>query len=131
MSDQPTQAQPSGGGRVKQATRHAGVLRSVADAVYERLGEEWGGNASPPGDHLGIDLPMRGSTHRDDRYVVRTNNDGFELWIGTPHEWYWHCSAADARKVAWFVLWRWWGVGTWFGLRRKLWYWALRQRVKR
>lgn len=117
--------------RVKQASRSVGVVRSVADAIYERLGEDWGGFPNPPGDHLGIDLPMGDSTNPRDRYVVRTNNDGFELWIGYPDKWLWHCSAHEARKVAWFVLWRWWGVGTWFGLRRKLWYWALRQRVKR
>jgi hypothetical protein len=31
----------------------------------------------------------------------------------------------DARRFAWWLLWKVWIVGTWCGLRRNLWYWAL------
>lgn len=55
------------------------------------------------------------------------NNDGFELWIAyTRGRWLVHFDAKEARQLAWFILWDWWAVSTWFGLKRKLWYWALR-----
>ena len=71
--------------------------------------------------------------HGDDfeRYATTYNNDGFELWLGTKSEWYTFYSQKEARKLAWFILWRWWAVGTWFGLKRCIWYWALRSIVHR
>ena len=46
------------------------------------------------------------------------------------HEWY-RYGLEDARKLAWFTLWDWWTKSTWFGLKRRLWYWALRVRCER
>lgn len=56
------------------------------------------------------------------------NNDGFEVWISYAREgrWLTHFRANEARRLAWFILWDWWAVATWFGLKRRLWYWALR-----
>lgn len=58
------------------------------------------------------------------------NNDGFELWLG--YRWKWHVfyKDKDARRLAWFILWDWWAKSTWFGLKRRIWYWANRQIVK-
>jgi hypothetical protein len=61
--------------------------------------------------------------------VVHVSEDAFTLWIGSQDEWAFHMSRTEARKVAWFILWRWWIVGEWFGLRRAVWYWALRRIV--
>ncbi len=56
------------------------------------------------------------------------NNDGFEVYIYAPAErrWLVHFRAEEARRLAWFILWNWWVAATWFGLKRKIWYWALR-----
>jgi hypothetical protein len=80
----------------------------------------------PPGTAAALDF---GEPDDDGRpmYVARPLNDGFELWLGYRHQWLFTCRAADARRLAWFVLWRWWVVGTWCGLRRWLWYRALRR----
>lgn len=54
------------------------------------------------------------------------NNDGHELWIGyNKAGWCFHCRAKDARKLAWFILWNWWIVSTWCGIKRKMWFWSL------
>lgn len=58
------------------------------------------------------------------------NNDGFELWIGyTDGKWIAHFSRNDALELAWIIIWDWWIKSTWFGLKRKIWYWALHQKV--
>ncbi len=64
-------------------------------------------------------------------HVYRTNNDGFELWMGYPNEWHHHMHSKDARRLAWFILWTWWAKGTWFGLKRWIWYKALNKHVNR
>lgn len=55
--------------------------------------------------------------------------DGFELWIAYNNDgkWTFHCGAKYARQLAWFILWNWWIVSTWCGLKRKLWYWSNRE----
>ena len=106
-----------GAGRRPLKVRIARFLENV-------LGDEWGGGPCPPGATQELDFgeldegrPM---------YVARTHcNDGHELWIGSWDKWYFHCKAGDARRLAWFVLWTWWAKGTWFGLKRKIWYRAL------
>lgn len=55
------------------------------------------------------------------------NNDGFELWICyTQGKWLFHCGAKEARQLAWFILWDWWIVSTWCGIKRRIWYWSNR-----
>lgn len=59
------------------------------------------------------------------------NNDGFELWIAyTRGRWLVHFGASEAHQLARFILWDWWIVSTWCGLKRKLWYWSNREIVK-
>lgn len=64
-------------------------------------------------------------------YASTYNNDGFELWIAYSHGgWQFHCRAEHARRLAGFILWDWWVVSTWFGLKRRLWYWSNRQMLE-
>lgn len=64
-------------------------------------------------------------------YVVCTQNDGFELWIGTDDEWRWFIRWDEGvLRLGWFIIWTWWIRSTWCGLRRAIWYWALRRRCE-
>lgn len=103
----------------------------LSNWIYNRLGEDWGGNPSPPGStqefefgEIDGDRPM----HKAVTYC----NDGHDLWLCYNHDGKWlaHYRAPDARRLAWFILWDWWAIGTWFGVKRKIWYWALREQVK-
>ncbi len=97
---------------------------SISQRALRALGDEWCGNRdSVPGAHLSTSLQCE--LFR----VVSVGNDGFELWLGTPDEWAGFMNRRDARKLAWFILLRWWGVGEWFGLRRWLYYKALHRVV--
>lgn len=92
--------------------------------LYRRLGQHDGViYTHPPGDSLYM-------VRTEDR-VIKTGNDGFELWIGSPDQWYWHCKFDEARRLAWFILWNWWAKATWFGLRRWAWYKLLNRRCRR
>ena len=101
--------------------------RTFEEWLYDALGSHWCGNTNPPGCNLGVDL----TDNRGVEDIARTLNDGFELWVGSREEWKWFCTGKAARQLAWFILWRWWAVGTWFGLRRTLWYWLLTRRCNR
>ena len=96
--------------------------------IYQWLGE---GETSdrPPGSTQSLKLAV----DKDGGYEIAStdNNDGFELWLGNPWEWHVFYSAKDARRLAWFILWNWWVCGTWFGLKRKIWYKALNRKAKK
>src|SRR5687767_4784029 len=62
-------------------------------------------------------------------YVAHMQNDGFELWVGFRSKWLFWCRQQDARRLAWWVLWDVWAKGTWFGLKRRIYYVALRRIV--
>ena len=97
---------------------------NVSDFIYKHLGSEWCGNSHPPGDHRRINFGP-------DAYpeLAVWNNDGFELWIGMGYEWHTHMPRSQARRLAWFIFTS--DVLIWFGLRRKLWYWALNRRLRK
>ncbi len=105
------------------------MLNWLANLMYRRLGRNLHGDGcpNPPGDRLRVELPYRGS--RPDYLVAATSNDGFDLLVGSPDEWHLILEPKQARRLAWFVLWNWWFLGTWFGLRRALWYWALNRKL--
>jgi len=106
--------------------------KSIEEQLFDALGEEWCGNTTPPGDHLGFRLRDYGvEGGRESYYYVGTSNDGFELWLGTNSKWDTFMNAREARRLAWFILWRWWARGTWFGLRRAIWYRLLHRRINR
>ena len=96
----------------------------LAEAIYLRLCTQWGGNPHPPGDHWRKDFGK-------DAYpeLAVWQNDGFELWIGMGYEWHTHMPRKQVRSLALFILWS--DVRLWFGLRRALWYWALRRKVRK
>ena len=104
--------------------------------LYNTLGADWGGTPSPPGSECELDFGELDGNKNDPSsmrpmYVARTYcNDGFELWLGTHDKWHVFYSAKHARRLAWFILWDWWAVSTWFGLKRELWYWALHNIVE-
>ena len=104
----------------------------LEERLYDALGEEWGGSAHPPGDHLSFHIRDYESDQygRPVYYVAATSNDGFDLWLGKSYEWDTSMSAPEARRLAWFILWRWWARGTWFGARRWLWYRLLSRKVR-
>lgn len=84
------------------------------------LGSTWCGNTGcVPGSHLDTALEYPP--------VVHVGNDGFEIWLGTPDEWLCRMNRADAKRLAFWILFRWWAMAEWFGLRRWLYYKALRR----
>jgi hypothetical protein len=92
--------------------------------INNKLGDEWGGSSAPPG--VNAELDFGEIDNGRPMYVARACcNDGHELWLGTPNTWHVFYRAKDARRLAWFILWEWWAKGTWFGLKSKIWYWAL------
>lgn len=102
----------------------------LAKWIHNKLGDDWGGSQAPPG--VNAELDFGEIDNGRPMYVARTYpNDGSDLWLGTPNNWHVFYRAQDARRLAWFILWDWWVVGTWFGLKRKIWYWALRIIVDR
>ena len=75
-----------------------------------------------PGDHWRKDFGK-------DSYpeIAVWNNDGSELWLGMKSEWHTHMPRSQARRLAVHILWC--DVRLLFGLRRKVWYWALRRHI--
>ena len=71
-----------------------------------------------------LDTPPRGEYQ-----VFASNNDGFELWMGWGNQWKYHLNQSEVRALFWWILWEWYGRSRWFGLRRPIYYWALRRHV--
>ena len=69
--------------------------------------------------------------HHESLYVAGTSNDGFDMNIGYRDADRYSLSLRheEARSLAWFILWHWWARGTWFGIKRRIWYWALRTKL--
>jgi hypothetical protein len=66
----------------------------------------------------------------NDGYQVWTsNNDGFELWMGWDKQWDHHLNQDEVRALFWWILFEWFGRARWFGLRRPIYYWALKRHV--
>jgi hypothetical protein len=111
--------------------------------IVETLGDRhWGGGPkSPPGQSAELDFGEWDAGYRlvspemwpsgRPAHHANFHEDGGRFWLGTPTEWQFHCHASDALKLARFILWRYWAVGTWFGLKRRIWYWALGRMLER
>ena len=108
----------------------------ISKWLHNKLGPDFGGTPSPPGSECQLDFgELDGDTNDPDgmrpMYVARTYaDDGATLWLGTWHKWHVFYRAKDARRLALFILWNWWAKSTWFGLKRKIWYWALHNIVE-
>lgn len=97
-------------------------VRGLSCWIYRHLSTKWGGGIHPPTDQRRIKFNIEGVPR-----VVQVNNDGFELMIGYPDKWQVTLTRHEARILARFVLW--WMVADWFGLRRAVWYWALKMKL--
>jgi hypothetical protein len=85
-----------------------------------------------PGDQLKLEFgehdPDPGPKHDRPMFTAVTSNDGYELWIAyTGGKWLVHFRKEYARQLAWFIIWDWWAKATWFGIKRKIWYWSNKQ----
>lgn len=84
------------------------------------------GLPAAPGQGLVLDLNHDEIPLEHARALAVTRGAGTELRIAFLMEntWLYLYSAKNARRLAWFILWRWWVCATWFGLRWRLWMWA-------
>lgn len=105
------------------------IKLSIARMLYYKLADEFGGGEAPPGSTLKVRF---GGHNGEPLYSATTHgNDGHDIWIANEKgNWIIFFSQKAARKLAWFILWDWWAKGTWFGLKRMLWYWALDKKVE-
>ena len=100
------------------------LKQGLAQWVFQNLSGDRDRYCTPPGAECRLDFGEGGTSDLATTY----NNDGFELWLGRPDKWFTFYSARQARRLAWFILWEWWAKSTWFGLKRRLWYWSLSTR---
>ena len=100
------------------------MLIKLAYLIHHKLGDEYGGSPSPPGSGQRLEFGEK-DNGKHVHYATTYNNDGFELWLGNDLGWNVFYRAEYARQLAWFILWTWWAKGTWFGLKRRIWYWSL------
>lgn len=73
------------------------------------------------------DLGVRAREPDGRDIVLVSQGDMFDLVYGSERVGYTvlQLSGATVLKLAWFVLWRWWARGTWFGWKLSAWQWAL------
>lgn len=109
------------------AMRKANVKRKrearKTKILLDILGSEFGGNQ---GSVPVADIRFRPA---DPWRCINVGDDGFMLWFGGEHEWNYSLQRREARRLAWWILIRWWAWGEWFGLRRWLYYKALHRHV--
>lgn len=89
--------------------------------IYRMLGQYDGFYTHPPLNGRGMVI---------DGKIVRLNNDGFEVWIGTADEWHTFMPNERFRSVCFWFL-RTWIFIDWFGLRSFLWYKFLTRQCNR
>lgn len=133
--------------RLNRHRWHNGVVNGMVDLLGDD--EHGDGQRSPPGAGAKVYVETNG-TGRSPRsrksvpyeemtnpsrkgllYVFSALEDGGEIGIGWPDKWHVILNGGVALRLAWFILWTWWARGTWFGLRRRIWYWGLRRRIDR
>ena len=102
------------------------MSHEIENWFYHALSTEWCGNDCVPCDYKTLRFKDDGCER-----VASITNDGFEISIGRPDEWWGSIRRKNARRLAWFILWDWWIWGEWFGLRRTIWYWLLHRRCER
>lgn len=79
------------------------------------------GKTRPPGGTTGIVLvEPNGSTT-----AVLCGGDAVEVIHGKRELLTFSTTPANALRLAWFLVWTWWVKATWFGLKLRLWSWAL------
>jgi len=102
----------------------------LAKRIYKLLGDGDGGGDmyAPPGSDQRLELFYESG---ESMFIAATYpNDGHEFWMGTRNKWWGFLRRSEALKLAWFIIWNWWIVGTWCGVKRWIWYKALSAIVK-
>lgn len=87
---------------------------------WMRLSEQKGSEWTVPGDQIKMYADDRGAS-----MVFSFQEDGGQFWIGYPDKWLTSMRARLAVRVALWILWRYWIIGTWCGLRRRIYFRAL------
>jgi len=107
---------------------------SIYSRIMRVVGTEWCGSDTVPHSRT-LYYADDGSGHEVERgsrdaYVIASNNDGFELWFGTPQNWYHHMNQREVRLLTKYLLWDWYVKARWLGLRRPIYYWALHKHLQ-
>jgi hypothetical protein len=76
-------------------------------------------------------IPLKGQDRSKGYQLFASNNDGFELWFGWDNHWNYHINQYEVRALFWWILWEWYAKARWFGIRRPVYYWALRRHINR
>lgn len=97
------------------------MRRKIARWIHKYMSGDPSGYGVIPGSECWLDF--------GEGFTATT--DGYEIWIARENKWLVFFSAKEARQLAWFILWDWWIVSTWFGLKRRIWYWSNREILKR
>lgn len=111
------------------------------DDFYNRVitytGIDFGGGARRPPEaktfrYVVDNDGLHPVTNTADEYqVFASNNDGMELWLGYRDQWKYHMSTPEVKALFWWILWEWYVKARWFGLRRPIYYWALRKSIRK
>jgi hypothetical protein len=109
---------------------------SVYDRIMDATGTERGGGMKVPPESRTVYYSEDGTGREVPRgtreaYVLSSENDGFELWFGTPDRWYHHMNQREVRLLTRYLIWEWYVKARWLGLRRPIYYWALHRHVRR
>lgn len=99
--------------------------RTIDRWLVDTLGDNYCGTKAPPGQQVKLKRPLSGV------FVADYHEDGGTLWIGYSHEWLVHMGIGDSLRLARFILWDFWARATWFGLKRRIWFWALTRDLDR
>lgn len=62
--------------------------------------------------------------------LIKFNNDGHDVWLGSSDSWDWHCNHREFRRIIAWYLYQ-WVIIDWFGLRSKIWFFLLSRKIKR
>lgn len=112
----------------KYQWRNIKRAKSLEDRLFILLGDDWGGNPSPPGQNVNIHTRAADESGVE-RVFSWGSNDGFVLGIGYPDQWHVFLNRREATMLWWTITFR--ALSTWFGLRRWVWYRLLSRRVAR
>jgi hypothetical protein len=84
-------------------------------------------HADRPAGVVTSDLGVRAREADGRDVVLISQGDAFDFIYGSDRAGYTvlQLSARTVLKISWFVLWRWWVRGTWFGWKLLAWRWAV------
>lgn len=88
---------------------------------------------TPPGSEVWQEFGELDGDDGKPMYLATTYNDGGgTIWICyNGGRWLCHFRGSDARQLAKIILWDWWIVSRWCGLKVKLWNWSLHVKNRR